>query len=156
MTFYLSESVRGWLYRRARRVMATRLPDNVIWDSEGPYLSRWKLLRSRRLSRFGNVFVHRFHKGDDDRALHDHPWSSCSIVLTHGYVEHLPGGRVVERAPGAVVPRRASQPHRVELIEGRNAVTIFLHGPRTREWGFHCPAGWRHWRDFVGGRGCDG
>jgi len=24
-----------------------------------------------------------------------------------------------------------------------------MTGPRVREWGFHCPNGWRHWKDFV-------
>jgi hypothetical protein len=59
--------------------------------------------------------------------------------------------------------RRARTAHRLELINGP-CVTLFVTGPKIREWGFHCPfAGWRHWRDYthVGeggssiGRGCD-
>lgn len=43
------------------------------------------------------------------------------------------------------------------------AITLFITGPRVREWGFWCPKiGWRHWRVFTDpdntgqiGRGCD-
>jgi hypothetical protein len=63
------------------------------------------------------------------------------------------------------LPRTA---HRVELkvgvITGRSfpVWTLFITGPRVREWGFLCPQGWRHWKDFTAGaqgervgRGCD-
>lgn len=41
--------------------------------------------------------------------------------------------------------------------------SLFLFGPRIREWGFHCPErGWVHWEEFTKpgrpgeiGRGCD-
>ena len=43
------------------------------------------------------------------------------------------------------------------------AWSLFITGPVTREWGFHCPQGWRHWKDFTSyrevgedGRGCIG
>mgnify|MGYP000066528385 CR=1 FL=1 len=51
--------------------------------------------------------------------------------------------------------------HRIELVAGP-VWTLFLTGPFRREWGFHCPQGWRHWRDFTSGangervgKGCD-
>jgi hypothetical protein len=51
--------------------------------------------------------------------------------------------------------------HRLELINGHPAETLFITGPKVRDWGFHCPNGWVHWRDFVAndgigaiGRGC--
>ncbi len=41
--------------------------------------------------------------------------------------------------------------------------SLFLVSPQVREWGFHCPKGWRHWKEFLGradsahndGAGCD-
>lgn len=41
------------------------------------------------------------------------------------------------------------------------ATTLFITGPLLRQWGFHCPNGWVHWKDFIsvsaGGKGqfCD-
>lgn len=41
-------------------------------------------------------------------------------------------------------------------------ITLFFCGPRVREWGFHCPQGWRHWKEYIAptsygnrvGKGC--
>jgi len=48
-----------------------------------------------------------------------------------------------------LVFRRPETPHRVELIDGRPSVSLFITGPRVRQWGFHCPNGWVHWKKFV-------
>lgn len=58
--------------------------------------------------------------------------------------------------------RRATFTHRIELTNGP-VWTLFLTGPKVREWGFHCPQEWRHWTFFTNpkdggqatGRGCD-
>jgi hypothetical protein len=49
----------------------------------------------------------------------------------------------------------------LEILPGERAVSLFMTGPKVREWGFACPKGWVHWRDFTGGengelvgRGC--
>ena len=138
---------------------ARRPPDFNI----GPgYLLRWWLIpRNRWL----NVYLHQFRRSDDDRALHDHPWASVSIILSGVYDELQPDG-VRRRRPGHVVFRRATQQHRIELpiIAGGITYTwtLFITGPKVREWGFHCPQGFVHWRKFTDptdsattGRGCD-
>lgn len=61
------------------------LPKRVIVNCErDPYLHRWFLIR---LPWFG-VFIHKFVRSDEDRALHDHPWSFIVIPLWGGYIEH--------------------------------------------------------------------
>jgi hypothetical protein len=58
------------------------------------------------------------------------------------------------------------------LTEGMNAsstvkqiphpISLFFCGPRVREWGFHCPQGWKVWREYIAptsygnrvGKGC--
>ena len=69
---------------------------------------------------------------------------------------------VFDRAAGSIVTRKATDAHRLEIPEGGRAVSLFITGPKLREWGFHCPNGWRHWREFVDerdsgqvGRGCE-
>ena len=90
-----------------------------------------------------------------------HPWANTSFVLIGRYREHTPDG-TFERTAGDIVKREADALHRVELYPGEQAITLFMTGPTIREWGFACPQGWRHWRDFVDardsgqvGRGCD-
>jgi hypothetical protein len=148
-----------------------REPDFIIGGKEDPYLLRWWVIPRNR---FFNIYLHKFLRDDDDRALHDHPWASLSIILRGGYIEHMPG-KVRRRRVGRIVFRRATHAHRVELFRPRfwwnspielnqaiPAWTLFITGPRVREWGFHCPQGWRHWKDFTApgdssrvGKGCE-
>lgn len=72
--------------------------------------------------------------------------------------------------------RRASTPHRVALLRRylggpnsylyreRSMWSIWVRGPHVREWGFHCPRGWRPWKEYCDmrdgkgsevGRGCE-
>jgi hypothetical protein len=149
-----------WLIYR----MTRRAPDFVIGIQENPYLLRWWVIPRNR---FFNVYLHCFMRSDDDRALHDHPWSNVSVLLKGCYIEHTvrAGGinvRTELRAP-AIRPRLfGSFAHRVELFDGF-CWTLFITGPRYREWGFHCPErGWIHWKQFTAtenageiGKGCD-
>lgn len=135
---------------------ADRAPDFVICGSERPYLKRWYVVKSR----FFRIYLHEFLRSDDDRALHDHPWVSCSILLHGEYLEHLCGGRVEKRSSGDVIFRWPTSRHRIELLGGgptdcfspaapRPAWTLFLTGPKVREWGFWCAQGFVRWQDFV-------
>ena len=140
-----------WLADRVHRVIGRRMPDVVIGGHDDPYLLRWHLIPRNR---WFNVYAHVFCRSDDDRALHDHPWHNLSILLEGIYLEHTDHG-VVERSAGAVVFRRPTAAHRIELLYDPNAardepvVTLFLTGPRLRDWGFWCPQGWRHFREFT-------
>jgi hypothetical protein len=139
-----------------------RPPDFIIGSADNPYLLRWWLLPRNHLF---NVYLHHIKRDDDDRALHDHPWWNISIILKGGYDEITPTGRKLRRA-GSVVFRRATTAHRLALPVINGGITycwsLFITGPRIREWGFHCPQGWRVWHEFVDskkrgqvGRGCE-
>lgn len=140
------------LNRLADRIIRSRDPDFVIGEASNPYLLRWYVIPRNR---FFNIYLHDILRDDDDRALHDHPWINLSIVLSGGYHEHTidAGGihRRTYRGRGALKLRLPSAAHRLQVgIFG--ATTLFITGPRVREWGFHCPErGWVHWRDFTGG-----
>ena len=144
-----------------------REPDFIVGQPDDIYLRRWWVIPHNR---WFNVYLHNFLRSDDDRALHDHPWVNISLILAGAYFEHLPDGTVKLRqawrpwAPWRLVFRGARAAHRVELIQGGDPVwTLFITGPKVREWGFLCPAGWRHSKDFVAdreggssvGRGCE-
>lgn len=121
-----------------------RAPDFVIGDPADPYLRRWWIIPRNK---WFNIYLHHIRKPDDDRALHDHPWWNMSILLRGGYFEMTPSGGRLRFAPGIVI-RRPTAAHR--LIPWRGDVwTLFVTGPRVREWGFHCPKGWVVWTKFV-------
>ena len=147
-------------------------PPRVIFDREGgrPYLSRWYLTSAQgdvdpdlfdartetTPEWLPKLFLHRFHRSDDDHALHSHPWRwAVAYVLVGGYSE--------ERRVGDQVVRRDVRPgclnffffsdtfHRVDLYE-EDAWSLFLVGPKTGD-GWHF---WDRdtkmrcgWRDFV-------
>ena len=128
--------------RFAHRLMAARAADVVI---RAPYLYRWHLAPKNRLL---NVYLHRYHASDPGPELHDHPWHSLSYMIEGELREETPEGLVVRRA-GDFVFRRAAQMHRVHLV-GTQATTLFITGPRFREWGFMTARGWVHWSDYLG------
>lgn len=136
------------------RDMMTRAPDFVIGDN---YLRRWWVIPRNEGC---NIYLHEINNSDDDRALHDHPWDNTSMLIDGGYIEHTPDGAFVREA-GSIVTRKATDAHRLEILPGSRAISLFMTGPKLREWGFHCPKGWRLWSDFVDsrdkgqvGRGC--
>lgn len=150
-----------------------RQPDFIIGGQDDPYLRRhWLLPRNV----FFNVYVHEFLRSDDDRAHHDHPWLFNASWLIEGqYIEHTitAGGALVLSAQkaGDWKFRWGKAPHRLELTGIRlpklcNEIpcwTVFITGPRVREWGFYCmERGWIHWKRFTSpddkgsiGKGCD-
>ena len=154
------------------RRVTRRPPDVIIGGADAPYLRRWHILPRNRIF---NLYLHHFLRDDDDRALHDHPWAWCSLVLAGGYYEHtIAAGGIHHRRwrpAGSLAisgPRRA---HRIELHKhpqhmldfysvmggrGRERLppvtcfTLFATGPTVRAWGFHCPKrGWVPWQQFT-------
>lgn len=136
-------------------------PHFIIGDWQDPYLLRWYVLPRNH---FLNIYLHKFIRSDDDRALHDHPWSFLSWIIKGEYIEHADNGMYL-RERWSIAYRPAKWLHRVELLRGpaiareRTRVrpvrpelpvwTLILTGPKKREWGFQCPQGWRHWEHFV-------
>ncbi len=119
-----------------------RAPDYVIGED---YLRRWWIIPRNAGC---NVYLHEILRSDDDRAMHDHPWSNTSYLLFGSYVEHTPEGRFT-RIAGDIVEREATDLHRLEVIPGECAISLFITGPKVREWGFQCPQGWVHWEKFT-------
>lgn len=148
-----------------RERIAARAPDFMVGKPTDPYLLRWYVIpRNRWL----NVYLHRFRRSDDDRALHDHPWCWLSLLLEGAYVEHtIAQGGVHNRqviTAGTVRVHRPRFAHRLEVRrEYGPCWTLFITGPRVRVWGFLCPErGWVPWDVFTKpgkpgevGRGCD-
>lgn len=126
-----------------------RPPDKIIGTN---YLSRWHTIPRNR---FFNIYLHRFTGSDDDRALHDHPWHSVSILLKGSLFEIFKGRRTQGWYDARVIRRwrpifrGATFSHRLVLGMSGPAWTLFITGPVVREWGFWCPKGWVHWSKMT-------
>lgn len=130
-------------------------PSKVIGEN---YLSRWHVIPKNPLF---NIFLHRFVGSDDDRATHDHPWKSWSILLSgdlsevfkyHFYPDNpmVHGGYYCELKRSIkrfkMVSREAEFAHRLILEGDKPAWTIFITGPRIRkDWYFWCKKGPVHY-----------
>lgn len=153
-------SLAKYLSNKLISISEKRDPDfEIERDNEGTYLRRWYVIPRNK---FFNVYLHRFLLSDHDKALHDHPWVSCSVLLEGSYLEHTPE-QIHYRPQGTICFRKPSSAHRVELIKGKPVWTLFLTGPRVRKWGFLCPKGWKPWDEYCDPKnpgkvlkGCDG
>lgn len=175
----IPDPLRKWLLARLRAWFIDRRPPDFIigGQTNEAYMNRWYVIPRNR---FLNIYLHEFHRSDDDRALHDHPWGNVSILLEGSYMEFVPEsletwrnseakvkfGKDLQhnqfyfiREAGGVYARGPRSLHRIEMYqheldsEGKArvkpVVSLFITGPKVREWGFACPQGWRHWKDFL-------
>lgn len=127
-----------------------RKPDLIIGPADHPYMLRWTVFRWRGWQ----LALHNIRRSDDDRALHDHVgWNLSFVLRGAGYREILSHAwepvraRIVRRWRFAA--RSAFAPHRLELPFGP-VWTLWLRGPQVKEWGFYCPKGWKHWKQYIG------
>lgn len=155
-----------------------REPDFVIGQPEAPYLRRWWIIPRNRW--FNIYLHQICRSDDDRALHDHPWWNVSIILKGGYFEWKSQFARADGkdlskvrpwRGPGAVVFRSATAKHRLELREelrpngkrlgGRHGFpdyehfpipcwSLFITGPRIRQWGFYCPQGWRHWREFIG------
>lgn len=122
-----------------------------------PYLERYYLFLKERERFPFNVFLHKFLKSDPDD-VHDHPWPYATLILKGGYWEWIPifdsvGRKTGEiqhwRGPGHFRICSATSYHRIELDPNITAWTLFMPGPKQREWGFLVKNKWVQWQEYL-------
>lgn len=129
----------------------------------------------RKFDSGNSVLLHYFARGDDDQALHDHPWAHFTTeVLAGGYDEHLPpwqwedaatrvGLDAARQMPGPawdarIEPRFPGDGRRTIVHGSLHCVgavlpgtwSLVVTGPRVVDdpavdWGFHPPG-----REWIG------
>lgn len=117
-------------------------------DADSPYLTRYTLLDWKRFQ----LCLHIFHRSDADD-MHDHPWPFITLMLWRGYIEHTLLGKK-RKWPGMLLFRKAEHRHRVELVNGKRAISLVLMGKRKREWGFFTLIGWTPWQQYYKDNNC--
>lgn len=115
-------------------------------DSE--YITRLHVLKTP----LGAICVHWIKKPDPEPYQHDHPVTFFSLILRGYYVEW----RSINRSKPTLIRRNwfnwitASQLDCHSIVEvAPNTVTLCFMGPKTRDWGFHCPEGWSFWKHYY-------
>lgn len=133
-----------------------------IWVMDGRYeagpITRWVLFRGTRW----RVFLHRMNGPDPDRHLHNHPWPHArSLILCGGYAElyahKCPEGSMYVwhseprwRVQGDLIRLGPCLYHRIVQVLP-STWTLFIAGPRTRDWGFWEPGrGHVPYRTYLG------
>ena len=91
----LSRLVDGLLRAAGRLIDAE--PRMICGADGSAYLTRYTLVDfGKHRSR---IYLHEFHRGDEDAELHSHPWDAVSFVIHDGHrEERLVDDRVVVRA----------------------------------------------------------
>lgn len=137
-------------------VIRRRVITDPCYPEGGPLFTRYYLLDCPLFA----LYVHRFHRSDHDRHVHDHPWSFFTLLLSGGYWEHLPkfaelpeGEQMrVWRRRFSILWRPAEWRHWVEIE--RPVWTLVLRLRRRRAWGFWTERGWVDWQTY-GKEWCD-
>lgn len=148
-------------------------PRQIIQGCQStPLLYRWKL----HINGDFMVYLHRFGRSDEDRQLHDHPFSFVSLILKHGYHEVRPIAPLRERlavgdksfdlddpqvqerayyAPGSMLFRPSWYAHRVELEKTLPSWSLVVRTRKANDWGFFTHDGWKLWSEWHSAKICD-
>lgn len=112
------------------------------------YLVRLTVIRTP----WFQILVHWIYLPDQDRAVHDHPWAFCGIVLRGGYHEVV-GKRTMNetvcgywmtmgrRTVRHFIYKNSWTAHKIVSLIGRKpTITLLLTGPTVKSWGFYSKA----------------
>lgn len=146
--------------KQLRKLLAFFFVYSEIWIAGVLYMRRWRFLPDW----LPGFRVHQILRSDDDRALHDHPFSFVTFVLKGGYHEYLDDGSKTWHGAGSILYRSAPTLHRLELQTSTSvttagttvtdipAWTFVLRTRYFRQWGFQTKSGWVHNSKFIGKR----
>lgn len=157
--------------------IVARLPFRTITGNDGrPYLTRWYVWPRGPRTAHGEdpatppapfaIFIHYFHRSDEDRELHNHPWGrSIAIILSGGYVEERDAEVYVVNDKVTYVERRTKtfragdvnvitkdDYHRVDLLyPDKGSWSLFIAGRNVGSWGFRDATTGKHipWREYT-------
>ena len=113
----------------------------ISGPDEQPYLERYHLLRLP----FGyRIYLHRFVASDPGRGLHNHPWRHAVSLLLCGTYQET---RMLTAESNHALQRRWLRAghlnfisggvyHRINIAADAECWSLFLHAPKTRDWGF--------------------
>lgn len=109
------------------------------------HFKRWQIWSTR----WFNIYLHFINKADEDKHLHDHPWSFWSIILKGAYIEllgeegkHTPSRQIYRGWLNASY-RTKNIPHMIGVVV-KPTYSLVITGPGGREWGYTTEDGWKN------------
>jgi len=149
VTFYLWDKYMDKINRK--RIIKERTHDT---NTDEDYLVRYYLFlkgsSGQEIRKWPfNVFLHKFIKSDE-AYFHNHPWGYATMILSGGYIEHIPiktdekgeQGHTfrdcpVKRNPFSINVHDAEHKHWIELNNEQPCWTLFFPLKKsTKKWGF--------------------
>ncbi len=112
------------------------------------HFRRWRIISTPWFS----IFVHNIYKADEDKHLHDHPWSYCNAVLRGSYLEETPDG-INLMDVGSSSRRKAESFHKILKVWGP-VTTLFMIGRRRRDWGYFVNGSWMQHEEYRRAKRC--
>lgn len=105
--------------------------DDECNDGKGLLMTRYYLTPKI----FGlRLVIHQFHRSDNDRHYHDHPWNFISWILKGSYIEHYP----IEQLRADISPSDMQQAHRRWDIIKRPKTWKHWVELRDNSWCYEC------------------
>lgn len=133
------------------------------------YLRRFYIWRSEWIGmNFGELYLHKIVRSDDDRDPHTHPWPFLTLLLKGAYRDEAWGlthrgtrvrlyGQDDKMSAPAVRYRNRDHIHRVRVDKpNAHAWTLVFTGPYWYDskgdasWGFETEKGYVPWREYLG------
>ncbi len=136
-----------------QRYVKNRKPNLTVFNDRGEvYLERWHIIPRNP---YFNIYLHKFTKSYAE-VLHDHPWCSLSYTISGVVLETILtkrpkrlcdiGAYLKERIvmKGAWMVRSSKMFHYITTLNQTPVWTIFITGPKIKEWGFLTERGLIH------------
>jgi hypothetical protein len=145
------------MIQKLLKLVSKVLPAREIKDGDGAlYLTRFRVLGAMQARHPWfpiSVYLHRFHRPDNDRELHNHPWPwAVSLILSGGYLEqrfakpHSGLGHLRWLRAGSLNVLTADTFHRILELDGE-PWTLFVVARKVQPWGYYITGrGFVPWR----------
>ena len=133
----LSTSFLNFLERRGRLRLIPSRNGNSSWMKRYYLLFKGSSVTEKRwYTRWVpfNVMIHHIVESDEED-IHNHPWPFFVLILKGGYWEYTNSGKHW-RGPGFWALRFPNHFHRIELKDEDGSWSLFIRGPKIRNWGF--------------------
>jgi Trehalose and maltose hydrolases (possible phosphorylases) len=118
---------------------------NTPYTHIGDYMERyWLVQEDSSLAKLLGVSIrlHIIKQPDQDRALHTHPFTFRTFILTGGYVEVRNNLDFYNRNTGTTYRLDKDTPHAIlSLFDNEPAVSLFVYGQRKGDWYFDTDEG---------------
>ena len=112
-----------------KKIVLDRGPSHPKFKEAKPWMNRYYVLMRHRPRWFPfNILIHEMLADDHGEGVHNHTFPYITIILKGGYWETTSKGKFW-RPPGYIGFRSADHLHRVDLIPGKETMTLFIPGP---------------------------